>query len=447
MKKERSHWSGNTALILVAAGSAIGLGNIWKFPYIAGINGGGAFVLVYLICIAFIGLPILIAEMAVGRESQSDVISAFSVLRDKKSKWVSIGWLGVISAFLILSFYSVVGGWILDFEVKSIMMKFTTVEDAEIKNYLGQLFGSPVTLVFWHTVFMALTVGIVLKGVTNGIEKASKILMPILMLILVGLLIRVMFLNGFSEAANFLFAPDFSKLTWEGTLEAVGHSFFTLSLGMGAMLTYGSYIGKSQPLVRSAVAIGLLDTVIALVAGLIIFSVVFSFGGEPQAGPTLMFVTLPLLFKKIAGGSIIAILFFMLIAFAALTSAISLLEVVVSALESKKGWTRKKGTLLSGVVIWALGILCALSFNVLADFKPLLGMNIFDLFDTLTGKVFLPLGGLLIAIFFGWSWKSGPESITELTGANRSILVWSNRIIAPIAIAYVLFNGLKHFFS
>ena len=336
------------------------------------------------------------------------------------------------------------GGWILDFELKSLMMKFSDVEDSAIQGYLGELFGSPTSLIFWHSVFMVLTVGIVMKGVTDGIEKASKILMPILMLILLGLVIRVMFLDGFSQAATFLFAPDFSKLTWEGTLEAVGHSFFTLSLGMGAMLTYGSYMAKNQPLVKSAVAIGFLDTFIALIAGLIIFSVVFSFGGEPQAGPTLMFVTLPLLFKKLVGGSIIAILFFLLIAFAALTSAISLLEVVVAAVQTKTKWSRLKTTMISAVVIWALGILCALSFNTLADFKPVMGLNVFDLFDTLTAKVFLPLGGLLIALFFGWSWKKGPDSITELGGAKLAVLVWTNRVVAPVAIAYVLYNGLRH---
>lgn len=445
MLKNRGHWSGSLGLILAASGSAVGLGNIWKFPYITGVNGGGAFVLIYLVCIALVGLPVLIAEMAVGKESQADVLDAFSELRGKKSKWVSIGWLGLASAFLILSFYSVVGGWVLDFEVKSLMMKFNTVDDTEISGYLGSLFSSPGTLIFWHSIFMVMTIAIVIKGVSGGIEKASKILMPVLFLILIGLGIRVMFLDGFSEALKFLFYPDFSKLTWEGVLEAVGHSFFTLSLGMGAMLTYGSYIGKRQPLVKSALIIGLLDTVIALVAGLIIFSVVFTYQGEPKAGPTLMFVTLPLLFKKLAGGSIIAILFFMLIAFAALTSAISLLEVVVSALVTKKEWSRVKATLLSGIVIWALGILCALSFNVLGDFKPLFDKNVFDLFDALTSKIFLPLGGLLIAVFFGWSWKGGIESIGYNDSFGRRALLWSNRIVAPIAIAYVLIKGLEGF--
>lgn len=440
--KERGHWSGSLGLILAAAGSAIGLGNIWKFPYITGVYGGGAFVIVYLLCIALVGFPILIAEMSIGKQSQTDTLDAFSLLRGKNSKWTVIGWMGLISAFLILSFYSVVGGWILDFELKSLMFKFSRVPDEEIGGYLGALFESPGLLIFWHTVFMAITVAIVVKGVSGGIEKASKILMPVLMLILVGLLIRVMFLDGFSEAMGFLFYPDFSKLTSEGVLEAVGHSFFTLSLGMGVMLTYGSYIGKKQPLVKSALSIGLLDTVIALVAGVIIFSVVFTFGGKPEAGPTLMFKTLPLLFKQLAGGSFIAIAFFMLIAFAAVTSAISLLEVVVAALEGKWGWQRRKASILSGVVIWAMGILCALSFNALSDFKPLFDKNFFDLFDFLTAKVFLPLGGLLIALFFGWAWKEGPESVDELSGGNRKVLLWTNRVIAPVAIAYVLYKGL-----
>lgn len=443
MGKDRGHWSGNKALILAAAGSAIGLGNIWKFPYITGVYGGGAFVAVYLICIALVGLPILIAEMAIGKESQADAVSAFEVLKQRKTAWVSAGWIGIASSFLILSFYSVVGGWILDFELKALMFKFTSVADGEINSYLGELFGSPYMLVFWHTVFMAITISIVVKGVSAGIEKASKILMPVLMLILFGLLLRVMFLDGFGQAFSFLFKPDFSKLTWEGALEAVGHSFFTLSLGMGAILTYGSYIDRKQPIVQSSVWIALLDTVIALVAGLIIFSVVFTYGGEPQGGPTLMFVTLPLLFKKLLGGSIIAILFFLLIAFAAMTSAISLLEVVVAALVGKTNWSRMKATLVSGIIIWGLGILCALSFNVLADFKPIMDKNIFDLFDYLTAKVLLPLGGCLIALFFGWAWHGSTSKVWKTKSLSSQMVLWSTRILAPLAIAYVLYQGLS----
>ena len=265
--------------------------------------------------------------------------------------------------------------------------------------------------------------------------------MPALMVILVLLLVVAMFLEGFTEAWTFLFVPDFSKLTWHGILEAVGHSFFTLSLGMGAMITYGSYINKGEPIVKSAILIALLDTLIALLAGLIIFTVVYTFGGEPKSGPSLMFVTATSIQKTY--GRIYpsdSFLYVIWLCGAYLGSSF-LLEVVVSAMENREHWSRKKATFISAAIIWSLGVLCALSFNVLADFKPIMNMTMFDLFDTLSGKIFLPLGGLLIAVFFGWSWKTAAEGV-ELRGAKYKVLLWTNRVVAPIAIAYVLYNGL-----
>ena len=450
MTEARAHWSGRLGFILAASGSAVGLGNIWKFPYMAGVNGGGAFVLIYLLCIAVIGLPILIAEIYIGRSSQHNAVKAFETLDKPGSPWRYAGLLGLVSAFLILSFYSVVGGWVLDFELKSLMNQFATQSDDTIKGYLGGLFSSPSKLILWHTVFMALTIGIVLGGVSKGIERASKILMPTLMVLLVLLLVRVAVMDGFMPAVKFLFSADFSKLNWEAILEAVGHSFFTLSLGMGAMITYGSYLKKDENIINTAVTVALLDTVIALISGLVIFAVVFSYNQDPSAGPTLMFVTLPLLFKQIAGGYLISSAFFILVAFAALTSAISLLEVVVAYWEENKGWDRKRTTIVIGGVIYILGILCALSFNVLADFKVFGIYNIFDLFDTLTSKIFLPLGGMVISLYYGW--VLGPKAVQAtfskpVANVIWQGLMWSARVLAPIAVAYMLLKGMFEIFE
>jgi neurotransmitter:Na+ symporter, NSS family len=442
---DRAHWSGRFAFVLAAAGSAVGLGNIWKFPYMAGVNGGGAFVFVYLMCIAIVGMPILIAEIYIGRSSQKNAVQAFEELHREKTPWRLAGILGIVSAFLILSFYSVVGGWVLDFEFKSILNQFASQDDAVVKEFLGSLFASPLRLIFWHTLFMGATVYIVIGGISKGIEKWSRLLMPLLILLLGILFVRAMFLDGFGEAMTFLFSPDFSKLSWSGVLEAVGHSFFTLSLGMGAMITYGSYMKKSENVIFTAFAVGILDTLVAIVAGIVIFAVVFSYGQEPGAGPTLMFVTLPLLFKQMAGGYFVSIMFFLLVAFAALTSAISLLEVVVTYWDEEHNWPRKKTTLVMGGTIWALGILCALSFNVLSDFKFFGKFNTFDLFDVATSKIFLPLGGMVIALYYGW--VLGPKAViaTFESPPKKAIsmsLMWTARVVAPAAVLFMLIQGV-----
>jgi len=442
---QRAHWSNRLSFILAAVGSAIGLGNIWKFPYIAGVNGGGAFVLVYLACVALVGIPILIAEIYIGQASQKNAVEAFEALHKKKSAWRAVGALGVISAFLILSFYSVVGGWVLDFAFRSGLNQFAGHSDAEIKGVLGALFSNPYRQTFCHFVFMAFTVGIVMGGIKKGIERASKILMPLLFLILIVLLVRAFFLPGFQDSLKFLFSYDASKLTAAGVLEAVGHSFFTLSLGMGAMLTYGSYLDKNENLVKVSVAISLADTLVALLAGIIIFAVVFSYGLQPDKGPSLMFQTLPMLFAKMTGGYFIAVAFFILVAFAALTSSISLLEVVVTYWEEKHKVKRYKTAFWSGFVIFLLGILAVLSTNVLANFK-ILGMTFFDLFDKTTSHIFLPLGGLFISLFFGW--VLGPKVVEAVVQRHYNqrflsvCLLWIVRVIAPLAVAIVFVNSL-----
>lgn len=444
----RAHWASRLGFILAAAGSAIGLGNIWKFPYITGMNGGGAFVLIYLICIAVIGIPIFLAELFIGQKSQSNAVEAFEKVHKKGTFWTLPGWLGILSAFLILSFYSVVGGWVLDFEFKAITNQFAGHTDSEIKEFLGTLFASPKIQIFWHFMFMAGVVAIVAAGIKNGIEKWNKILMPALLGILGLLLFRSMFLEGFGDALAFLFEPDFQKITGAGILESVGHSFFTLSLGMGAMITYGGYLASKKDLIKTTVTIALLDTLIALIAGVVIFSIVFTYDLEPGGGPTLMFQTLPMLFSKMTGGYIIAVGFFMLVAFAAFTSAVSLLEVVVTYWLDKHQTSRLKAAGIAGGLAFLLGILSALSTNILSSEEYLIGkFTFFDLFDKLTSSVFLPFGGLLISLFFGW--VLGPKAINAIFEKKSNaetygvVLLWVTRIIAPLGVLVMLFNGLK----
>jgi NSS family neurotransmitter:Na+ symporter len=440
----RAHWTSRLGFVLAAAGSAVGLGNIWKFPYMAGQNGGGAFVLIYVLCVVAVGLPILMAEVYIGREAQRNVVGAFEAVHRPRTPWRLTGWLGLASAFLILSFYSVVGGWVLAFEAYAVLGDLTGPGDEAVRGALPALFQSPVALVFWHTVFMALTVAIVARGVAAGIERANRVMMPALFVLLVLLLVRAAFMPGFAEALSFLFSPRFDQLTWGAALQASGQAFFSLSLGMGAMITYGSYLSRGESITRTTVLVAGLDTLVSVLAGLVVFAVVFSYSQEPAAGPTLMFVNLPLLFKQMTGGHFIAVAFFLLIAFAALTSAISLLEVVVAYWDEVHGWPRRKTSVVMGGIIYLLGILAALSFNVLADFK-LAGFNLFDLLDTLTSNVTLPLGGLLIAVFYGW--VLGPEAVRRtfdrpVAGPVWQALLWSARVVAPAAVAYLLARGV-----
>ena len=419
----------------------MGLGNIWKFPYITGVNGGGAFVAVYLVCIAAVGMPIFLAELYIGRRAQANVVRAFEVTHKPRSPWRFVGWMGLASAFLILSFYSVVGGWVLDFILRSATNQFAGHTDAEIQGVLGTLFADPVRQLFWHAAFMAATVAIVVQGLNAGLERWNRILMPALFVLLLLLLVRAVFLPGFGQALSFLFIPATEKLSAAGVLEAVGHSFFTLSLGMGAMITYGSYLRTSGELTRTVLSVAVLDTLVALTAGVVIFSVVFTFGLEPGSGPTLMFQTLPMLFAKMPGGYLVSLAFFLLVAFAALTSAISLLEVVVTYWVETHGTSRRATALVLGGIVYLLGVLSALSTNLLANVK-LFGLTFFDLADKLTSSVTLPLGGALIALFFGW--VLGRRAVAEVVGERFATpLLWTVRVLAPLGVLVMLINGLR----
>ena len=386
----RGAWATKFGFIMATVGSAIGLGNVWKFPYITGVHGGGAFVITYLICICLIGIPVLLAEFIIGRSTHQNPEVAIEVLAGKKSNWKIIGYMGIFTAFIILSYYSVVSGWILSYIGKAILGKFSADQNTtQIASQLTTLLQNGTLLIILHFMFMAITTFIVMFGVHRGIERASDILMPMFFIILFALFIYALTIPGSSKAIEFIFKPDFSKLTPKAVLEGLGHAFFTLSLGMGAMITYGSYLKHNQRLIPSAILVAFLDTIIALIAGIIIFSIVFTFNLEPSAGPTLIFSTLPSLFSQIPYGNIIAVLFFVLLGFAALTSAISIMEVVVSFFIDKFGWTRKKVAISVGFVTFLIGILSALSFNMISDmdeeiireFQFWLGLNHIELFE------------------------------------------------------------------
>ena len=434
----RGNWSTRFGFVLAAAGSAVGLGNIWKFPYITGVYGGGAFVLVYLGCVLIVGLPLMIAELVIGRRAQENPVGAFQKLHREGSPWKSVGWLGVLSGFVILSYYSVVAGWALAYIFESAAGFSGT--PAEIQGQFAELVGSPSRSVLWHTIFMALTVGIVLGGVKRGIERWSKILMPALVLILLGLMFYGLFAtHGGGKALSFLFAPNFSELTGEGFLSALGHAFFTLSLGMGAMITYGSYMGREGRIVRDAITISILDTVIALLAGIAIFSLVFSYGLEPNAGTGLIWETLPVLFADT--GQLVSVPFFILLSFAALSSSISLLEVVVSYFIDKRGWSRARATLTMGILIYAIGVPCALS-----SLKLVYGgweSGFFNLFDVVSTNYMLPIGGLLTCVFVAWTVKDKVRS-EEFGSSGLTYRVWVLliRFVTPVAVAVVLLHGI-----
>jgi neurotransmitter:Na+ symporter, NSS family len=441
----RDGFGSRLGLIAAAAGSAIGLGNIWKFPYITGIYGGAAFIIVYLICIALIGLPVMLSEFIIGRRAQKNAIGAFNKLAPK-SPWFLTGTMGVAAAFMILAFYGVIAGWTLDYIVKASMNGFAGKTPDQIEAMFTGFVSTTWTPILWQIAFMALTAFVVIAGVKNGIEKFAKILMPILLIIIVILDIRAVTLPGASAGLNFLFKPDFSKLSVDAILSALGHAFFSLSLGMGTMMTYGSYISKKENLGTTAVQVTIADTLIALLAGVAIFPAVFAFGIEPSAGPGLVFLTLPNVFQQMPGGYFFGILFFALLAVAALTSSISILEVVVAYFVEDLKISRKTATIIAATVITLVGIPCSLANGPLSDFL-IFGMNFLDLLDYISANILLPLGGLFISIFVGWKLKTKDveDEITNegtIKASYSKVFLFLSRIVAPAAIAIVFLNGI-----
>lgn len=438
-------WTGRWTFILAATGSAVGLGNLWKFPYITGENGGGAFVLIYLACILLAGIPVMLAESLLGRKKRMSPIHTMESMTDETGApklFRGIGWMGALSGFFILSFYSVIAGWALLYIGKMASGSMVGVTADGSGAAFGAMLADPVGLTLWHTVFMALTGFIVARGVNKGLESALNVLMPVLFLLMIILFGYSLTTPGFMQGFHFLFDFNASKLTAESIVVALGHSFFTLSLGMGAIMAYGAYMPAKQSLGKTIMWVGFLDTLVALVAGMIIFAIVFSNGLEPSSGPGLMFVSLPIAFGSMPGGVFFGTVFFILVSIAALSSAISIAEPAV-AWTVEKGISRLVSTIVIFGVAWFIGLGTVLSFNEWGEYK-LFGKTFFDSLDFLTSNIMLPLGGLLIAVFVGW-FMSSDMIKQEMKMKNETLFaVWRFvlRFISPVAIALIFINGL-----
>ena len=435
----RDSFGSSFGVLVALAGSAVGLGNLWRFPYLVGQNGGAAFILIYLAFVLLIGIPILLAEFIIGRRSQASARAAFRALAPG-GHWGIAGVLAVICCTLILSFYSVVGGWGVEYLVKAFRFDFTTSDNDSLVKLFSTFSTSTWRPLIYHTVFLGVTAGIVLAGVKNGIEKFSKVMMPLLFLIMIGIAIRSLTLKGAEAGVDYLFKPDWSKVTSDTFLAALGQAFFSLSLGSGMVITYGSYVKKNANILSLGIQTAAADTVFALIAGCAIMPAVFAFGISPGEGPGLVFITLPHIFSQLPLGGVIAILFFVALLLAALTSAISVLEVIVAFCMEEFKIKRGVAVVLVFFVIWALGCLCSLSQGPLADWK-VFGKNIFDLFDYLSANVLMLIGGLVVVVFVGW--KLGRKEMRdELTnnGTLRlpnwviDLLLFLLRFLAPAAI-------------
>ncbi len=439
------HWSSRMAFILAVTGSAVGLGNIWKFPYIAGQNGGGAFVLVYLVCVIVIGMPVMMAEILIGRRGRRNPVATMELLGKEEGssgRWRWVGGMGVLAGVLILSYYSVIAGWTLAYVVKSALGTFAGATAAEVSTEFNRFVGDWRLIGLCHTVFMTLTIFVVARGVERGLEQAVRFMVPALLLLMLVLLGYSINSGFFGEGVAFMFTPDFERLTWNSVLAALGQAFFTLSIGMGAIMAYGAYLPDETSITGSSAAVVGADTAIAMLAGLAIFPLVFANNLDPADGPGLVFDTLPLAFGQMAGGVFFSTVFFVLLSFAAWTSAIGLMEPGVAWLVERFNRTRAQAAVMIGVLIWIIGIGSVLSFNVLAHVQFLAG-TIFDNVDYLTSNILLPLGGLLIVIFAGWVMCRNSTS-DELGTSGTWFVAWRAlaRFVAPIGILLVLVNAI-----
>lgn len=459
MKRFKQHaiWGHRGTFILAATGSAVGLGNIWKFPYVTGENGGGAFVLMYLVCVAIIGIPIMIAEIFLGRHARANPITSVqAVSRDSGllRGWNVIGWMGVIAAFLILSYYTVIAGWTLEYFTLALDNRFAGLDGEASGNIFDELLANRSQLVQWQTAFISMTALILMFGVNKGLEAAVRIMMPVLFLLLLLLLAYAIYAGDFAAGFRFLFSFHPEDLSVRGALIALGHAFFTLSLGMAAIMAYGAYMPSTSAIGKTAVTVALLDTTVALVAGLAIFPLVFATPDiTPSEGPGLMFVTLPIAFGAMPWGSVFGSAFFALVILAAWSSTISLLEPSVAYLTERFRFHRISASLLIALGAWLLGLGTVFSFNVWVDKKILWDLNFFGLIDFLTTNVMLPLGGLLTAIYVGWRVKRELIEHELKLDSMRFVRVWHwvLRYISPLAVLAVLLGGLypvlKNFFG
>ena len=442
-RKLKSHgaWIGKWTFILAATGSAVGLGNIWGFPYKAGTNGGGAFVLIYLGCILIIGIPIMISEIILGRRSGNSPINAMRYIAlesNRSSSWQIVGWSGIFAGILILSFYSVIAGICLNYIFISASSSGTLSSPEQFSNVIA----SPINLILWHTVFMILTALIVSAGIKDGIGRMVKILMPLLGFLMIFMVIYSIINGDFSRAMSFLFAPDFSNVTSDTLLQAMGQAFFSLSLGMGSIMAYGAYMPKEQKVVGTSFTVASLDTLIAILAGLAIFPIIFAFNLEPNSGPGLVFVSMLSAFNQMQFGQFIGPLFFILLSVAALSSSISLLEPGVAYMSEENILSRRRSAQIISFFVWILGIGSALSFNIWSDFSLIGDRNFLDSMDFIANQILLPLGGMLIAIFVGWFMKKS-LIVDELGPINTYLYVlWRFfvKFLAPACVGYVFYR-------
>ena len=462
-----AHWSSRAAFILAAVGSAVGLGNLWRFPSEAGANGGGAFVLIYIVCVALIGAPLLLSETIIGRHGQQNAIGSTVALAHQSRAsggWAALAWFGMIAAFFVLTFYSVVAGWVLYYigvtgidwagavaGGQPFAGAFADSSVDEISGMMPALFEDPVRMTAMHFIFAAITIFVVARGVNQGIEKAATWLMPAFFVLLVLITIYAGVTGDFGAAASFLFSPDFSRVLEPQVLNsALGQAFFSLSLGSAIMITYGAYAGQDTNLGRTSAIIAAADTSVAIIAGLAIFPIVFAVGLDPAAGPTLMFQTLPSAFHSMPAGALIAFLFFVLVFFAALTSSVSLLEVATAWLTERFGLRRAPAALLLGAGFFLIGLFSVFAFNIWSDHRPLAFLpgfeeaNWFDAFDGVTGRILLPLSGLITALFIGWIADRklvDPESGLAPGGLLpvwRFLVAW----LCPLAVGLILLFSL-----
>ena len=436
---KRDSFASSFGVLVAMAGSAVGLGNLWRFPYLVGENGGAAFILIYLGFVVLAGLPVMLAEFIIGRRGQASAREAFQKLAPG-THWGIVGVLGVICCVFIISFYSVVGGWCTEYLFKSVRFDFTDGSPESLKTMFSSFSTATWLPIVNHTVFLVLTAGVVIAGVQNGIEKFSKVMMPLLFLIIIGIAVRSMTLPGSGPGIRFLFQPDWSKVTSQTFLAALGQAFFSLSLGSCMVVTYGSYVKKNANIVSLSSQTAIADTLFAIIAGCAIMPAVFAFGISPGEGPDLVFVTLPYIFSQMPLGGVIAIFFFVALLLAALTSSISMLEVIVAFCIEEFKMKRKVAVFVVFLFVWILGCLCSLSMGPLSNWK-VLGKTIFDLFDFISADFLMLIGGLLIVIFGGW--KLGKAAVfDEITnGGTHPVPAWLLktilfliRFVAPAAL-------------
>ena len=444
-------WSTRLTFILAVTGSAVGLGNIWKFPYIAGQHGGGAFVLVYLVCVFAIGLPVMMSEILIGRRGRRNPVTTMARLGEEEagtSAWKMVGGLGVLAGGLILSFYSVIAGWALAYVVKCASLSFVGATPADIGAQFGVFQDNWKAQIMWHGLFMLMTIAVVARGVRKGLETAVRFLMPSLLLLLLLLLVYAITKGNFVEALHFMFAPRWDKLDFDGVIIAMGHAFFTLSVGMGAIMAYGAYLPDDASIGSTSVAVVIGDTAIALLSGLVVFSIVFANNLDPAEGAGLIFTTLPVAFSTMTGGLIFGTLFFLLMVFAAWTSALGLLEPAVAWLTERQGISRVRAALILGGAIFSFGLLTALSPNALANLRFGRG-TFFDNIDFLASSIMLPLCGFFIVIFAGWVMcrNSSSEELAIGTGLRYNAWRFLSRFVAPAAILFIVAKKIQQVFG